>query len=221
MSLDEEALAAPDRRVRSDLPRRRPRATCEGVSASSRRRCAALLWWADARRDCGRDGRVGRHRQARLAVCEAVAASGPTRGRWAMTFDCGDRRRVFDPRRARGSHAGLPRARAESTRMHRIVRAAMAKTCVRSCLHPVDVDQPQVGFVDQRGRLQGVTSPFGRHIPVGQPVQFVVDEWNQAIKCTLLAATPSQQKVRRRRAIGQTPFNLLRCPALVADESTD
>jgi hypothetical protein len=44
--------------------------------------------------------------------------------------------------------------------------------------------------------------PFARHVPMGKAVQFVVDGRNQTIECTLLAAAPGQQELRRGRSFG-------------------
>jgi hypothetical protein len=69
--------------------------------------------------------------------------------------------------------------------------------------HLTDVDQPQVRFVDQRGGLKGVAGPLACHVMPGEAVQLVMDERNEPIECTPIAAAPGQEKCRWRGRIGR------------------
>jgi hypothetical protein len=46
----------------------------------------------------------------------------------------------------------------------------------------VDADQAQVGFIDERGRLQSVLCSFAPHVSPGHPVQIGVDKRDEAIE---------------------------------------
>jgi hypothetical protein len=64
---------------------------------------------------------------------------------------------------------------------------------------PVDlplVDQPQVGFVHQRGGLQGVPGPLLTQVAARQSPQFVVDDRKQLVERSLIAAAPLDQQLR-------------------------
>lgn len=68
----------------------------------------------------------------------------------------------------------------------------------------MQIDQPHIDLVDERGRLQRVAGMFPGHVPVRAPVQFLVDERGQLLEGLLVAITPGSQKlgdvmrVRRR-----------------------
>jgi hypothetical protein len=40
----------------------------------------------------------------------------------------------------------------------------------------LNIDQPQVGLIDERRRLQAVADAFSRHAPFGYPVQLSLDQ---------------------------------------------
>ena len=59
------------------------------------------------------------------------------------------------------------------------------------------IDQPQVGFVEERGRLQCVTGVFPRPtLLVCQPVQFGLDQGEQLLKRSVVSAAPVAQQLR-------------------------
>jgi hypothetical protein len=75
--------------------------------------------------------------------------------------------------------------------MRRINSAAMAKKW--DTVLPADVcliNQSQVGLVNQRGRLQGVARTLATHVVVGQPVQFVMDQWDEFVIGGSIAIAP-------------------------------
>ena len=59
-------------------------------------------------------------------------------------------------------------------------------------LNPVDVDQPEVGLVDESRCLQGMTRWLTPHVAVGKASQFVVDERHQPIARVGFPPTPRQ-----------------------------
>ena len=74
-----------------------------------------------------------------------------------------------------------PRARARSTRICRIERAAIP-TKWRSSFHGVPgIGQPEVGLVDEGGRLDGLARPLAAHVRAGEAPQLVVDEHRQFV----------------------------------------
>ena len=68
-------------------------------------------------------------------------------------------------------------------------------------LHLSNLDEPQVGLVDERGCLQGVTVPLPAHVVRRQPPQLVVDERQQRLECRVFAAIPGEKQVRWRRRV--------------------
>jgi hypothetical protein len=56
-----------------------------------------------------------------------------------------------------------------------------------------DVDEPQVGLVDERRRLQRVIVAFVAHVPPRNAAELVLDEHDQLIERSRLAASPSQE----------------------------
>ena len=56
-----------------------------------------------------------------------------------------------------------------------------------------DVDEPQVGLVDERRGLKRVAGPLVAHVPSRNPAQLVVDERDELIEGGLLSASPGQQ----------------------------
>ena len=58
------------------------------------------------------------------------------------------------------------------------------------------IDEPKVGLVDQRARLQSVFGALAHHADVRQPVQFVVDQGNDLVQGGLIAAAPDLKQQR-------------------------
>ena len=59
----------------------------------------------------------------------------------------------------------------------------------------VILDQPQVGFVEQRGRLQRVAGAFPAHIMMRQPVQFGLHQRDQLLERSLVSAAPVAEQL--------------------------
>jgi hypothetical protein len=55
---------------------------------------------------------------------------------------------------------------------------------------------PQVGLIDERRHLEGVSRPLARHIARGETVQFLLDERHQDVECALVAAAPRDEQLR-------------------------
>lgn len=72
--------------------------------------------------------------------------------------------------------------------------------------------QPEIGFVDECGSLQGVTGPLTSHVAMGDPAQFTVDEGNSLIKGGMIAWAPPREQFSdlRRRLGGHHPPPLQR-----------
>jgi hypothetical protein len=58
----------------------------------------------------------------------------------------------------------------------------------------IEIDEPQVGLVDERGRLERVAIPLAAHTPMRHPVQLRLDERHQACKRRLIARRPRLQQ---------------------------
>ncbi|HXI29534.1 MAG TPA: hypothetical protein VNG89_13945 [Vicinamibacterales bacterium] len=66
----------------------------------------------------------------------------------------------------------------------------------------LDVDQSQIGFVDQLGRLHAVVRPLAVQAPAGDLPQFVEDERHQRIQSRLVPFPPGLEK--NRHLVGRT-----------------
>ena len=55
------------------------------------------------------------------------------------------------------------------------------------------INQPEVGLVDQRRGLQGVSGAFLPHKTFGNAAQFGVHEWNEAFQGRRITVTPGKQ----------------------------
>jgi hypothetical protein len=63
------------------------------------------------------------------------------------------------------------------------------------------VDQPQVGFVNERGRLQGVGGALASEVIRGLPSKFVVDERQERVPCLEVTIAPCQQQASQRGSL--------------------
>lgn len=61
-------------------------------------------------------------------------------------------------------------------------------------LDPMNIDQPQVDLVDERGGLENVPWTLARHVPLRKAPQLVVDERQQPVHGPDVAASPFDQK---------------------------
>ena len=58
-------------------------------------------------------------------------------------------------------------------------------------LHPLVVDQADVGLVDQRGGLEAVVGSLAPHVPVGEPAEFGVHDGRQRVERAVVAVAPA------------------------------
>ena len=63
-------------------------------------------------------------------------------------------------------------------------------------LHALVVDQPHVGFVDQRRRLQAVAGALALHVVVRQAVELVVDDRRQPGERALVPVAPRAEQAQ-------------------------
>src|SRR6266478_3324707 len=78
------------------------------------------------------------------------------------------------------------------------------------------IDQPQVGFVENGGGLQGVAGALPAHVMVGEPVQFGLHQREQLVQRSLVSAAPVAEQLgdllsrgwRRRHRSYSTPQTL-------------
>lgn len=56
------------------------------------------------------------------------------------------------------------------------------------------VNQFQVGFVDERGRLQSMIRVFALHKPMRDAPEFLLDDWKKPFERMLVAVRPSREQ---------------------------
>jgi hypothetical protein len=61
--------------------------------------------------------------------------------------------------------------------------------------HASGVDQPNERFVDQRRRLQSVTSTLAIHVRASESSQLCLDKRQQALECALVAFAPRPEQL--------------------------
>src|SRR5674476_372163 len=62
-------------------------------------------------------------------------------------------------------------------------------------LHALVIHQAHVGFVDQGGGLQAMTGALTFHVASRQAVEFVIDDWSQAVESSSISITPGPEKL--------------------------
>jgi hypothetical protein len=67
------------------------------------------------------------------------------------------------------------------------------------------VDEPDVGFVDERRRLEGVIRPFPAQVAAGEPPQLLVDDRGKLVKGRLVAVFQSSSR-RVTFRVGMLPL---------------
>src|SRR6266480_4936360 len=75
------------------------------------------------------------------------------------------------------------------------------------------IDQPQIGFVENGGGLQGVAGALPAHVMVGEPMQFGLHQREQLLQRSLVSAAPVAEQLsdllsrgwRRRHTGCSTP----------------
>ena len=63
------------------------------------------------------------------------------------------------------------------------------------------IDEPHVGFVDERGGLKRVAGPFTPHVPMREATELVMDQGYQPVERGLVAAVPRQQQFGDRHPV--------------------
>ena len=58
------------------------------------------------------------------------------------------------------------------------------------------VDQPQIGFIDQRGGLQGVPRILLTHVATSQPAQLFVHQGSELLQGSRISVSPGQEQSR-------------------------
>jgi hypothetical protein len=62
-------------------------------------------------------------------------------------------------------------------------------------IHPLVIHQAHVGFIDQSGGLQAMTGALTFHVASGKAVEFVIDDWSQAVESSSISITPGSEKL--------------------------
>src|SRR5205823_3508551 len=57
------------------------------------------------------------------------------------------------------------------------------------------IDQPQIGFVENGGGLQGVAGALPAHVMVGEPMQFGLHQREQLLQRSLVSAAPVAEQL--------------------------
>src|SRR5881409_22674 len=57
------------------------------------------------------------------------------------------------------------------------------------------IDQPQIGFVENGGGLQGVSGALPAHVMVSEPVQFGLHQREQLLQRSLVSAAPVAEQM--------------------------
>jgi hypothetical protein len=70
----------------------------------------------------------------------------------------------------------------------------------------LDLDQPQIRLVDERGGLQCMSGVFALRVPPREAPQFVVDERDEPIERIGLATPPGEEQRRGGRRLFQRPI---------------
>ena len=86
-------------------------------------------------------------------------------------------------------------------------QASRHRQKVRAVLpvHALGLDQPQVGFVDERGRLERMVAFLSGHAAARNPVELVVDDRNESRQRRFVAVAPGDEQCRdvMRRRFGR------------------
>ena len=62
-------------------------------------------------------------------------------------------------------------------------------------VHLLDIDEPQVGLVDERRGLQAMAAPFTAHASPGDLLQLPLHERNHPAEGRLVAVSPREQQL--------------------------
>ena len=85
-----------------------------------------------------------------------------------------------------------------------MISAATPKKCARFC-HSTCFPSTslQVGFVDERRRLQDVARPFACHLTRRHSMQLLLHERRKRVPCALISLTPGNQQAGDVRSCGR------------------
>ncbi len=61
-------------------------------------------------------------------------------------------------------------------------------------LHPLAVDQAQVGFMDQGRGLQAMSGSLAPHVMMREAAEFRIDDWDQVFECIVVPSGPGAQQ---------------------------
>jgi hypothetical protein len=100
--------------------------------------------------------------------------------------------------------------------MCRMTRSGAEKMGSVLPVRRLQIDQADVGFVNQCGTLQCVIGSFAVQVSPGDSAQFIVNQGDQSFACVWITMAPVNNKFtypRRRRFCAH--LSLPRCPAVV------
>ena len=101
--------------------------------------------------------------------------------------------------------------------MRRMISAAIPKKCARFPLDALTISEAKVGFVYDRGGLQGVARPLVAHVATRKAVEFGFDDWDKHVECGVVAMTPlveqRRDSLRRGHGVSEIPSD---CPSFRA-----
>ena len=61
-------------------------------------------------------------------------------------------------------------------------------------LHPLVIHQADIGFIDQRGRLEAVVGALTSHVAVRQPAELRIDDRRQLVEGELVSVAPGAEE---------------------------
>ena len=75
----------------------------------------------------------------------------------------------------------------------------------------LQINQPHIGFVDQRCGLQGMACTLAAHVPFSQPAQFRIDQRGQFFQGCFVSIAPGQEQLRDFILGGRRDRNSFKC----------
>jgi hypothetical protein len=60
-------------------------------------------------------------------------------------------------------------------------------------LNPVDVDQPEVGLIDQGAGLEAMACPLTGHATSSDAMKLMMHEWNELVQRGQISAAPCEE----------------------------
>ena len=62
-------------------------------------------------------------------------------------------------------------------------------------LHLPDINEPEVGLIDQCGRLQGMSGVLVTHMASGDTAKLRVNHWNELLESRFVPIPPRQEEI--------------------------